>query len=171
MILRYKATIPGNKIFMREYDVDSRMSLYRLHEFLDRDLGFSPDQMTLFETVSAKGKVLRRIGLFDFGDGAMDMVTVENTFSKEELTLRYIYNINLNLCIELAFESESEFSPRYSYPMLVAEKGRNPDQFSAAYDDYDEFSGTGSVHPASETEPDDDDSFDEDELPEGEEEV
>lgn len=173
MILRYKATIPGNKIFMREYDVDARISLFRLHEFLDRDLGFSPDQMTLFETVSAKGKILRRIGLFDFGDGAMDMITVENTFSREEHILRYVYNINLNLCIELVFESESEFSPRCSYPMLVAEKGRNPDQFSAVYDDYDEFSGAGSSRPVPEADPDedDDDSFEDDELPEGEEEV
>lgn len=177
MILRYKATIPGNRIFMREYDIDARMSLYRLHEFLDRDLGFSPDQMTLFETVSSKGKLMRRIGLFDFGDGAMDMITVENTVSRDEHILRYVYNVNLDLYIELLLESESEYSPRNSYPMLVAEKGRNPDQFSAVYDDYDEFAATAPVRSAASCGDDDDDaddddeSFDEDELPEGEEEV
>ena len=49
-VFRYKAVIPGNKIFMREYELETGMSLFRLHEFLDRDLGFSPDQMTVVET-------------------------------------------------------------------------------------------------------------------------
>ena len=40
MILRYKATIPGNRTFMREYDVDSGMSLYKFREYMARELGF-----------------------------------------------------------------------------------------------------------------------------------
>ena len=50
--------------------------------------------------------------------------------------------------------------------MLVAEKGRNPDQFSVAYEDYEEFSDRRASQAAA---PDEEDSFEEDELPEGEE--
>ena len=170
MILRYKAIIPGNKVFMREYDLDSRMSLFKLHEFLCRDLGFSPDQMTVFDTFSATGKPKRRIGLFDFGDGSMDMITIENTVSKEETVLRYVYNLNLHLALELNLEGEQEYNRRNSYPMLVAEKGRNPDQFSAVYEDYEEFSDKRSsrIDTSSDSE---DESFEDDELPEGEESI
>lgn len=155
---------------MREYDLDSRMSLFKLHEFLCRDLGFSPDQMTVFDTFSATGKPKRRIGLFDFGDGSMDMITIENTVSKEETVLRYVYNLNLHLALELNLEGEQEYNRRYSYPMLVAEKGRNPDQFSAVYEDYEEFSDKRSsrIDTSSDSE---DESFEDDELPEGEESI
>ena len=155
---------------MREYDLDSRMSLFKLHEFLCRDLGFSPDQMTVFDTFSATGKSKRRIGLFDFGDGSMDMITIENTVSKEETVLRYVYNLNLHLALELNLEGEQEYNRRYSYPMLVAEKGRNPDQFSAVYEDYEEFSDKRSsrIDTSSDSE---DESFEDDELPEGEESI
>ena len=112
---------------MREYDVDSGMSLYKLREYMDRELGFSPDQMTVFDTLSAAGKFSRRIGLFDFGDGSMDMITIDNTVSHEETVLRYVYNLTQNLCIELRLEGEQEFNRRLSYPVLVAEKGRNPE--------------------------------------------
>lgn len=150
---------------MREYDIDSRMNLYKLHEYLDRELGFSPDQITVFETLSATGKILRRLGLFDFGDGSMDMISIDNTVSHEETVLRYIYNVNLNLCIELRLEGEQEFNRRLSYPVLISEKGRNPDQFSAIYEDYEEFSDRrANISDSAEEE-----SFEEDELPEGEE--
>ncbi|HIZ86273.1 MAG TPA: hypothetical protein IAC04_07255 [Candidatus Coprenecus stercoravium] len=162
-IFRYKAVIPGNKIFMREYDLDAGMSLFKLHEFLNRDLGFSPDQMTVFETISGAGKVLRRIGLFDFGDGSMDKVTVEDTFRQGERVLRYVYNMTLNLFLELSFEGESEYNQRRSYPLLVTERGNNPSQFSAVYEDYG-VSEAGRTQ----SEPEED-VFEEDELPEGEE--
>lgn len=165
-VFRYKAVIPGNKIFMREYELETRMSLFKLHEFLDRDLGFSPDQMTVFETLSDKGELMRRIGLFDFGDGSMDRVSVEDTQKEGAAALRYVYNIGKGLFIELRFESEADYNPRLSYPVLVAEKGRNPDQFSSAYEDYEEFSNSGSAQADVQEE-----AFDEEELPEGEEAV
>lgn len=163
-VFRYKAVIPGNKIFMREYELETRMSLFKLHEFLDRDLGFSPDQMTMFETLSGKGEIMRRIGLFDFGDGSMDRVSVEDTQKEGAAALRYVYNIGKGLFLELRFVSEAEYSPRRSYPVLVAEKGRNPDQFSSVYEDYEEFSGGSSSQPDTQ-----DEVFDDEELPEGEE--
>lgn len=155
---------------MREYDLDSHMTLYKLHEFLCRDLCFSPDQMTVFDTFSASGKPGRRIGMFDFGDGSMDMITLENTAARKETVLRYTYNLNLQLALELQLEGEQEYNRRFSYPMLVAEKGRNPDQFSAVYEDYEEFSDNRSsrIDTSSEAE---DESFEDDELPEGEESI
>ena len=139
---------------MREYELETRMTLFKLREFLDRDLEFSPDQMTVFETLSDKGVIMRRIGLFDFGDGSMDRVSVEDAFKGGTAALRYVYNMTKALSLELRFESEA------------AEKGRNPDQFSSVYEDYGEFSDSGSSQPDVQ-----EDAFDVDELPEGEEAV
>ncbi len=163
MIYRYKATIPGNRIFMREYELDSSMSLFKLHDYLCSDLEFDPDQMTVFDTAKADGKKMRRIGPFDFGDGAMDTVHLDQTVERGEVILRYFYNMGLSLFIELVLVGEVQSNPRYSYPVLVGEKGRNPDQFSARYEDFAEYS--------SKAEDDDADSYDDDELPEGEEEM
>ena len=146
---------------MREYELETRMTLFKLREFLDRDLEFSPDQMTVFETLSDKGVIMRRIGLFDFGDGS-----VEDAFKGGTAALRYVYNMTKALSLELRFESEADYNPRLSYPVLVAEKGRNPDQFSSVYEDYGEFSDSGSSQPDVQ-----EDAFDVDELPEGEEAV
>mgnify|MGYP003457171176 CR=1 FL=1 len=151
MVYKYRATLPKHKSFLREYDIKGETSLFKLHEFLQNDLGFSPDQMVLFKGVDEDGVVLRKYGLFDLGDGSMDRVSLEKTLSRGEVALHYVYNLQQNLYIVLTFVSESEFLIKESYPRLLVEKGRNPDQFSAEYDDFgsfdevDEFSADGVV--------------------------
>ncbi|NTU96147.1 MAG: hypothetical protein HGA52_08880, partial [Bacteroidales bacterium] len=76
MVYRFKATIDGNKIFMREYEVKGETSLYSFHRFLQNDLGFAPDQIVLFRGLSKDNKVKTEYGLFDMGDGPMDKVSV-----------------------------------------------------------------------------------------------
>lgn len=140
MVYKYRATLPKHKSFLREYDIKAQMSLYRLHEFLQNDLGFSPDQMVLFRGLDEDGVVLHQYGLFDLGDGSMDNVTLEKTLQRGEVSLQYVYNLQLNLHIVLTFVSEAEFLIKESYPRLLVEKGRNPDQFSASYEEFGEFS-------------------------------
>lgn len=186
MLIKCKATIPGNKIFMREIHLNPSMSLYKFHEFISREFGFSPDQMVLFNSVSPKGDVKRTFGLFDIGDGSMDSVTIENIINHNEVGFNYIYNISMNLFIFFALEGEVEPMRRMVYPAIVAEKGSAPNQFSAQYDDYETVatpsSSSSSKRRAKDDDCDDDyddddyddqdeeeTGYDEDELPEGEE--
>lgn len=188
MIVTIKASLPGIKVFMREYQVDAKMSLYRLHEFLSRDLRFAPDQMTLFESLDRAGKVSRTFGLFDMGDGSMDRITIENLISEEETQVRYIYNIDRDFTMLLVIDGEVAFDKRAVYPMKVAEKGADPDQFSDHYDDFDpeearkirltpsrgeseerEDDEDFDDDPDDEKERDDEEGYDEEELPEGKE--
>ena len=162
MVYKYKASIPGSKVFMREYEIKGDTSLYRLHDFLVNDLDFSPDQMVAFRGLDEGDRLRSEYGLFDMGDGSMDMVTVEKTIGKGEVSLLYVFDIRKDRVIKLALMGEVEENRRVSYPRLVAEKGRNPEQFANGYDDMDQY-----------TEPVDDvaeeGSFMDDELPEGEE--
>lgn len=167
MIYKYKVTLPGNKFFLREYEVKSDMRLYKLHEFLQNDLAFAPDQMVIFEGVDKNGAVLHEYGLFDMGDGSMDTVTIEKTIQRGESVLHYVYNLNKNLFLILTFVSEEEFIPRESYPRMMAEKGRNPDQFSSRYEDFDEETETLSAASAGGGD-EGDVEYDDSELPEGE---
>lgn len=162
MIYIYKASIPGSKVFMREYEIKSETTLYRLHDFLVDDLDFSPDQMVAFRGLDANGRIVSEYGLFDMGDGTMDMVTLQKTLAKGEESLLYVFDLRKDRVIKLTFIGETEQSPRASYPRLVAEKGHNPEQFGNGYDDMEQFA-------ESSDDMSDDSSFMDDELPEGEE--
>ena len=139
MVYRFKASIAGNKIFMREYEIKGSTSLYSLHLFLQNDLGFAPDQMVVFRGLNGEGKVKSEYGLFDLGDGAMDSISVEKVVNKGEVKLQYVYDIYKDKAIDLEFLSTEEESLKRSYPRLVAERGKNPDQFSDNYDDFEQM--------------------------------
>lgn len=161
-VYKYRASIPGSKVFMREYEIKGGTSLYDLHEYLLNDLGFSPDQMVLFRGLDASDRVKSEYGLFDMGDGSMDEVCIEDLLGKKEVGFLYVFDLHKDRCIKLVLDGEVNESPRASYPRLVAEKGRNPEQFAKGYDDFDQF-----VEPVDDG--GDDSAVDEDELPEGEE--
>ena len=162
MIYKYRASIPGSKIFMREYEIKGETSLYKLHDFLQNDLDFSPDQMVAFRGLDEGDRFRSEYGLFDMGDGSMDMVTVEKTIKKGEVNLLYVFDLRKDRVIKLTLVGEVEEARRASYPRLVAEKGRNPEQFANGYDDMDQY-----AEPVDDSS--DDLSFMDDELPEGEE--
>ncbi len=142
MILRYKASIPGNKLFYREYEFRGEMKLFALNTFLQNELGFAPDQMIVFESIDATDKVIHEYGLFDISglsSETIDTVTIEKTLARKERLLRYVYNLTHHRFILLEYLSEEEETPRASYPRVIQEKGPNPDQFSDKYDDFPEY--------------------------------
>lgn len=161
-IYKYKASIPGSKIFMREYEVKGDMTLYDLHEYLTDDLDFAPDQMVLFRGLNSAEKLKGEYGLFDMGDGSMDSVTIDELVERKEEIILYVFDVRRDRCIKLALVGEVDAHPRASYPRLTAEKGKNPDQFAKGYDDLEQFS-----EPSFEST--EDSVIEDDELPEGEE--
>ncbi len=137
MVYRFKASIPGNKIFMREYEVKGSSSLYALHLYLQNDLGFAPDQIVMFRAIDSKGKVRKEYGLFNLGDGSMDSVTLEKFYSDGFKVLEYVYDMFKDRSLHLEVIATDEELARRAYPRLVAERGKNPDQFSDNYDDFE----------------------------------
>ncbi|MFA6770263.1 MAG: hypothetical protein WCR71_03730 [Bacteroidales bacterium] len=145
MVYRYKVTIPGNKIFMREYEVKASTSLYSYSIYLVNDLGFAPDQLVVFRALDKKGKVKKEYGLFDLGDGTMDSVTIEELVKQGLGTLEYVYDMFKDRALLLEVLSREELLLKKSYPRLIAEKGKNPDQFSDNYDDFEQMLDTSEV--------------------------
>ena len=142
MIYSYRATIPGNKIFMREYEVKGSTSLYSYSVYLINDLGFAPDQLVVFRALDKNGKVKKEYGLFDLGDGTMDSITIEQLVSQGLGSLEYVYDMFKDRALSLEVLSTGELFPKRSYPRLIAEKGKNPDQFSDNYDDFEQMLDT-----------------------------
>jgi len=122
---------------MREYEVKGSITLYSLHLYLQNDLGFAPDQMVLFRALNSKGKVKKEFGLFNLGDGAMDSVSIESIYNEGYSLLEYVYDIFKVRSLQLEILSTEEESAKRAYPRLVAERGKNPDQFSDNYDDFE----------------------------------
>ena len=135
MVYQFRATIPESKIFFRVYEIKGGMSLFRFNSFIIDDLGFSPDQMVVFEGYDEKGTLCSEYGLFDLGDGAMDTVTFDDVLQRGETELHYVFDMRNDRYIKLVFEGEAAFSPMRSYPHLLEEKGQNPDQFRARYEE------------------------------------
>lgn len=150
MIYIYKASIPESKIFMRVYEVRSDMTFFEFNSFINNDLGFSPDQMIIFEGYK-NGTLTGEYGLFDMGDGAIDSVTFKMLHQKGEDEIHYVFNIRSDRYIKLDYIGEAPASGRISYPRTTDEKGRNPDQFSK-YEDLDDFGLIGD--PIGDPEPD-----------------
>lgn len=159
MLYKYKASITGNKIFMREYEALSDTTLYAFHLFLQNDLGFAPDQLVLFRGIKDSGAIKSQYGLFDLGDGSMDSVKLSDLIKRGETILHYVYDIRNNRHLILDFLSKDEEIYRGSFPRMTLERGKNPEQFSDRYDDFESLSDL----------PDSGEIFDTEELPEGEE--
>jgi hypothetical protein len=105
------------------------MTLFRFNSFIVDNLGFSPDQMVMFEGYDEAGKLCGEYGLFDMGDGAMDTVTFEKVLARGETELHYLFDLRNDRYIKLVYEGETTYLPMRAYPALVEEKGQNPDQF------------------------------------------
>ena len=142
MIFRFKATIAGSKTFLRVYEVKASQTLYELHEHIQNELGYAPDQMIEFRTLDKKGKQKHEYGLFDMGDGSIDNISLQALYQNDELSLLYVFDIRNNRAIRLDFMEEDEGNPRKVYPLTIEEKGSAPDQFSAKVIDDDEISFT-----------------------------
>ena len=52
MIYRLKITAIFPKDFMRVVEIKAAQTLYTLHEHLQNELGYAPDQMVVFRTLN-----------------------------------------------------------------------------------------------------------------------
>lgn len=159
MVYRFKATIPESKIFYRVYEIKGETTLFKLNSFLMEDLGFSPDQIVLFDTFSPAGEPVARYGLFDLGDGSMDKVTVGDLAAADLGPVHYLFDLRNDRFIILSLEGEVEQMSYMTYPAMVEEKGQAPDQFTFRFEEPEpEHQRKPSL-----SDPDDDDFDDEDE--------
>ena len=135
MVYQFRATIPESKIFFRVYEIKGETTLFKFTSFINDDLGFTPDQMVLYEGYDEHGELSSEYGMIDLGDGAMDTVTFDKVLKRGETELRYLFDMRNNRYIRLVLEGEAEFSPLRIYPCLVDEKGQNPDQFRPRFEE------------------------------------
>ncbi|MFA7117009.1 MAG: hypothetical protein WC140_07265 [Bacteroidales bacterium] len=156
MIKIFKASLLKSKTFMRQYEIDSDITLFDLHTFLQNDLAFSPDQMAIFKGLDDHGKPVSTYGLFDMGNGSMDSVSIDDLILKSENDFRYIFDLKHNTFLEFKFIKDTDFKSRTSYPRLIAEKGINPNQFSGKYEDVAEILFDSDTEAIDETEIDKD---------------
>jgi hypothetical protein len=131
MVYRFKITAVFPKDFLRIVEIKDSQTLYTLHEHLQSDLGYAPDQMIVFRTLDKKGGEKNKYGLFDMGHGSIDTLTMAELRRRNELNMQYIFDIRNDRFLNIAFIEEDEASPRKVYPLTADEKGLPPDQFDA----------------------------------------
>ena len=135
MIYKLRATIPSSKVFVREYEVPARMSLFDFNKFITNDLCFSSDQIVVYRALDEKGAITAVYGLFDIGYGSMDRINFSQLAEKGQNVLQFCYDMHNNSCIIINIVGEEPEDPRSHYTQTTLENGHNPDQFSAKYED------------------------------------
>ena len=135
MVYQFRVTIPESKVFYRVYEIKGEMTLFRFNGFITDNLGFSPDQMVVFEGYDDKGTFCSEYGLFDLGDGAMDTVTFDKVVQRGQPELHYVFDLRNDRYLKMVLEGEAPYSPMRAYPALVEERGQNPDQFRVRYEE------------------------------------
>ena len=163
MIYKLRATIPSSKVFVREYEIPARMSLFDFNKFIINDLCFSSDQIVVYRALDEKGAMTAVYGLFDLGYGSMDRVTFRQLAEKGQNVLQFCYDMHTGSCIILTIIGEELEDPRSHYPQTTLEKGHNPDQFSAKYEDPQVYIPRASSSSSVIDDDEDDDEDDEDE--------
>ncbi len=123
MVYRLKVTTDGSKNFLRVYEVKDSQTLYELHEHIQADLGYAPDQMIEFRTTE------HEYGLFDMGDGSIDTITVHDLKKRGEEVFLYVFDMHNDRSLRLEIMEEAEESLRKVYPLTIEDKGVAPDQF------------------------------------------
>ncbi|MDR0668110.1 MAG: hypothetical protein LBF90_05790 [Prevotellaceae bacterium] len=129
MIYRFKLTFDPLKDFFRLYELQGEHTLYDLHEHIVSDLSYAPDQVVFFQIKDKNGKTRNKYGLFDFGNGSMDAVTIDQLIARKETTLFYMFDVRHNRALRLTFIETDDELPRKSYPRTADEKEDAPPQF------------------------------------------
>ncbi|MDR2361815.1 MAG: hypothetical protein LBD91_03720 [Prevotellaceae bacterium] len=129
MIYRFKITFDASKTFFRIYELRGENTLYDLHEHIVNDLNHAPDQVVFFHVKDKTGKEIKKYGLFDFGHGSMDEITIDALIARREKTLFYLFDTHSNRALRLTFVETDEELPRKSYPRTADEKDDAPPQF------------------------------------------
>lgn len=170
MIQQIKVTIPESRKFVRVYEVRGDMDLFRFNAFILNDLGFSPDQMVMFEGYGEDGALAGEYGLFDMGDGSMDDVTFEDLAARGQNTLHYVFDLHNGRYMVITLEGEVPAGPMSAYPCLVSEAGPVLSQFEKLVEIEEEPIKSRKRPKRSAEEDFEDDDFDDDDEDDEEEE-
>ena len=158
MILRYRVSLPGLKVFARVYEVKSTTSLYSFHKQMRADMDFPQDQVVLFKSFDKDGEVAARYSVFqDFGFGTIDSVTAEQCHKRGEDRFIYFYDTTNVKSVIITFEGEADERRNVIYPLLVETKGPNPIEFENGYVAFEDLPDDKKKDP-------DDDDFDDDDV-------
>lgn len=149
IIFKFRLLSDEVEDFVRDYEVPFDMTLFDFHNYIRKDLGYSPCELASFFKSDAEWEKLQEFTLFDMGTEDVDIdphddIEAPVPMSEVKLSLiitqkfdRLIYVFDMlmerSLYIELL---ESQFRPEgVEYPRTVLSEGAAPVQFK---DDEDE---------------------------------
>ncbi|MDE6482259.1 MAG: hypothetical protein K2L01_00630 [Rikenellaceae bacterium] len=140
-IIKFRVLSDEDDNFLRDYQIDSDMTLRQLHDFVCDDLGYDPGELCSFFLSDDKWSKLYEFTSVDMGftDGddssaplTMDGITAGRLIVAPGDRLLYIFDQLEDRA--LFFEAIAIESPEegVSYPRVQLSNGEAPDQYDAA---------------------------------------
>ncbi len=115
-VYRYKLSFDKFPSFLREYEVKATNTLYQLHRCIQNDLDFDEAQLSVFYSSDKGWNKNRTYPLFDMGEGAMDMITIEMLMEQGIQRLLYTFDLYNDRSFKLELIGEEDEQRLTTYP-------------------------------------------------------
>lgn len=165
MTYRFKVTLTGIKGFARVYAVSGKNTLHQFSRQMVSDMEFPMDQVVLFKAFDESGALVGKYATFDLGNGSIDRITVDALMNAKVVEMVYFYDTINKKSVNITFEGQAPMS--VTSPVLIEEKGPNPDVFLSGYVAFEDLPAEKQKQLLN---PEDEDYDDEDEMEEEEDE-
>lgn len=122
------------KVFLREYEIDSSNSFLDFHNFIQKDLGYDSHQLASFFLTDEQWNKGLELTLIDMENDAgpaaipMDSVKMSDLLKQKKERLLYVFDIFSDRCFFIELTAIFQPDPEMIYPLCATSVGNAPEQ-------------------------------------------
>lgn len=131
IIFRFRMLTDENDNFVRDYEVQSDMTLTQFHEFIAETLEYE-EAMVSFHTADGRWEKIEEFTMMDMGDDGprlMDSVRLDEIMTHIGDRLVYNFDMMQNRAYYLELMVAERANEEFSYPRELFAHGTAPDQY------------------------------------------
>lgn len=135
MIYKFRMISDDEKAFLREYELQSSDTFLNFHEFIQKDLGYDPQQLASFFLTDEQWNKGLELTLIDMENDAgpaaipMESVKLSDLLKKKKERLIYVFDIFSDRCLFLELSDITQPNINIKYPLCRTSIGEAPEQF------------------------------------------
>lgn len=134
MIFKFRMISGDEKVFLREYELESSNTFLQFHQFIQNDLLFDSHQLASFFLTDEQWNKGLELTLIDMENDAgpaaipMDSVKMSDLFKQKKERLLYVFDIFSDRCFFLELTGIAQPDADEKYPRCVSSIGQAPEQ-------------------------------------------
>ncbi len=132
MIYKFRMISGDNKVFLRDYEIDSNQTFLEFHKLIQNNLNYDASQLTSFFLTDEKWNKGLELTLIDMDNDAgpaaipMNSVRIKDTLKERKERLLYVYDIFNDSLFFLELMDINVPDCAVKYPICSASVGESP---------------------------------------------